>query len=556
MNQLEIEANLRGIGHVLRDVPLSVPPFQRNYSWTTEQIDDYWFDLRMALTSAQPYYFMGTIVVSREFNSNAIVIDGQQRLATTSLLMAAIRDAFSYGNENNRADAIRGKYLTSWSLEENREEPRLYLNGADRDYFTSAVLQSPGAPLGADRPLLRSAYDLLSKRVTEEVEAAGPHWAKKLLEWIDFLDRRAQVIFVETANDGDAFMVFETLNDRGLPLAVSDVIKNYLLSTARGRLDEASALWLSAVEAIEESNGSGELTSYIRHWWSSQRGATRERDLYSFISSAIETEEQSLNALKDLEMRAPVYAALTDSGHFFWERQIQTARNAASVLFDLSLEQYRPLALAVLSELPPADASRILEETVTWSVRALIVGVAGGGSAERSYAEAAVRVSNGRSRSLESIWTDMRPFVPSDTEFFASFSSRKVRRLSTVRYLLHSLSERSMLPARTGDLVPVPMIPRTDPRKLWQDLLSPDQMVDAAGRLGNYVLLDREDMRLIPQAPNERFEFLNRNAAKVNGLIVAWDSLKLKEIDRRQQAMADIAVSIWNLFETSSVKVD
>lgn len=564
MNQLDIEANLRGIGHVIRDVQLSVPPFQRNYSWTAEQVEDYWFDLRMALTSSQPYYFMGTIVVSRDTLTSSIVIDGQQRLATTSLLIAAIRDAFSNGEDSNRAQALKDKYLTNWSLEKNIEIPRLNLNDADRDYFASAVIDNSLPEIDEKitsevprnkRPLLRDAYSLLSKHVNDEVESAGPHWTKKLLEWIDFLDRRAQVILVETASDGDAFMVFETLNDRGLPLAVADVIKNYLLSTSRGRLEEASALWLSAVDSIEEAHGDGELTRYIRHWWNSQRGATRERDLYSFISSAIRSESQALEALQNLERRAPAYAALSDSNHIFWETQTEIARQSASVLLALKLEQYRPLALAVLSELPPTEASKILEASVSWSLRSLFVGGAGGGTAERLYAEAAVRVSNGRSQNLDSVWADMRQLVPGDSEFVASFSSGKIRRLSTVKYVLNSLSARTRLPSPTADLVPFQVIPRTDPRGIWQGLFSNDQLADIAGRLGNYVLLERDDARSVPDTPNDRLDYVREKSARVNGLIVPWTTLAIGEVDKRQHEMAKIAVNIWSLFQTRSTKV-
>jgi hypothetical protein len=538
---------------VLRDVTLSVPPFQRNYSWTVEQIDEYWFDLRVALSSAQPYYFMGTVVVSRESSSSAIVIDGQQRLATTSLLLAAIRDAFASGNEASRAAAIQNRYLTTWSLEENAEGPRLDLNDADRGYFTDAVLRGQTSVPSARRPLLESAYSQLSRRVTEEVEAAGPHWAEKLLQWVEFLDRRAQVIFMETANDGDAFMVFETLNDRGLPLAVADVIKNYLLSVARGRLDEASALWLSAVETIEEGGGRDELTSYIRHWWNSRRGATRERDLYTFIRNAVRSEDQSLSALQDLDHRAPAYAALTDPSHFFWEQQEQPARQAASILLDLGLEQYRPLALAVLSELPPSLASEVLGDTVSWSVRALIAGGAGGGTAERLYSEAAVRVSNGRSVDLESVWSDIRPLVPSDAEFSASFASRKIHRLGTLRYLLRALAEKSKLPSRTEGLVPVPLIPRKDPEGLWRDVITADEMADAAGRLGNFVLVERNAVKSLPQQPDERFRRLEDAASRVGGLIVPWDEPTIADVERRQLAMAEMAIGIWSL-PTSKAK--
>lgn len=542
---LEIEANLRGIGHVLRDMTLSVPPFQRNYSWTGEQVSDYWYDLRAAISAAQPYYFMGTVVVSRDGDLQAIVIDGQQRLATTSLLLAAIRDRLTDGNESNRASTLQSRYLTGWSLEKNLDEPRLDLNEADRPYFRSAILhQSPTASIH-HRPLLAAAFDRLRDFVAAESEAAGPHWVERLLQWVEFLDRRAQVILMETANDGDAFMVFETLNDRGLPLAVADVIKNYLLSLSRSSLADASELWLTAVNAIEESGPPDSLTDFIRHWWNARSGATRERDLYAFIRAAIRSAEQSLNALEELAREAPMYASLTDTGHLLWEEQQPSARKAASVLVDLGLEQYRPLALAVLSQLQPPAVTQILVATVAWSVRALIVGGSGGGTAERLYAEAAVRVINGRSDSAQTVFTDINPLVARDGEFRSAFASRKIYRSATARYLLRALSAEDALPDNLNGLVPVPVFPRTDPNHLWTQFANPDQLAEVAGRLGNFVLLARGDVRDAPLEPLARYTYLTARAQQSSGLIVPWVELALDEITRRQSVMAERAVRIW-----------
>jgi len=547
VSQLELEANLHGIGHVLRDMILSVPPFQRNYSWTLEQVDEFWFDLRAALTSAQPYYFMGTVVVSRATSSTAIVIDGQQRLATTTLMIAAIRDAFAEGGEESRASAIANKYLTNWSLEKNDEEPRLDLNDADRNYFRSAVLRHQTADSDEPRPLLAQAFERLRVLVRDEAESAGPRWAQRLIQWVDFVDRRAQVILMETADEADAFMVFETLNDRGLPLAVADVIKNYFLSLARGRLDEASDLWLSAVQTIEEGGPGSSLTSFIRHWWNSRRGATRERDLYFFIRAAVRSEQQSMEALGDLARSAPVYAALTDTASPFWESQADDARSAAGVLLDLGLEQYRPLALASLSDLAAQSSAEVLKSTVNWSVRALIAGVSGGGTAERLFAEAAVRVTNGRSESVASVWQDVRQLIPRDAEFVSAFASRKIHRLSTARYLLRALAEQGPIPTWANELVPAPMIPRSDPTGAWGGILSRDDMADQSGRLGNYVLVQREDAKSLPQAPEARFSYLVQAAERAGGLITPWSVLSQTEVITRQNRLAEMAVDIWPL---------
>lgn len=547
MHKLELDANLRGIGHVLRDVSLSVPPFQRNYSWRVDQVDEFWYDLRAALTSAQPYYFMGTVVVSRTSSSTAVVIDGQQRLATTSLLIAAIRDAFAAGGEDSRALAIQNRYLTSWSLERNAEEPRLDLNDADRGFFKSAVLRQSKADPGVDRPLLERAFNRLRTHVQSEAESAGPRWADRLIQWIEFVDRNAQVILMETADEADAFMVFETLNDRGLPLAVADVIKNYFLSLARGRLEDASELWLLAAQTIEEAGSGSSLTSYIRQWWNSLRGATRERDLYSFIRAAIRSEQQSMEALEDLARQAPVYAAITDTANAFWETQADRARESAGVLLDLALEQYRPLALASLSVLSAEEAADVLQATVSWSVRSLIAGVSGGGTAERLFSEAAVRVTNHRSASVSSVWEDVRQLVPRDAEFESAFATRKIHRVRTARYLLRALAEGKSLPTWANELVPVAMIPRTDPMGVWAEAISVEDMSDQSGRLGNFVLVRHEDAKTIPQRPADRLEYLVAAAERAGGLITPWSAPSPGDVIDRQARMSQLALEVWPL---------
>jgi hypothetical protein len=552
--QLDIQANLRGIGHVLRDAPLSVPPFQRNYSWTLEEVDEYWFDLRAALSADQNHYFMGTVVLSREEFAKSMVIDGQQRLATTSLLIAAIRDVFNAGGETSRAAALQQTYLVTWSLERNLEEPRLELNDADKDFFSAEIVGQQAEGANSKRPLLRLAFDHLSKRVRQEAESAGPHWVQRLLQWIDFIDKSAQVVLMETASDADAFMVFETLNDRGLPLAVADVIKNYLLSLSRARLDDASRMWLSAVQSIEESQSHDDVTDFIRHWWSSRNGATRERDLYTFIRSDIRSQDQSLIALEELEKKAPIYAALTDPDHILWEYHESTSQQASRALLELGLEQYRPLALAVLSTLQPQAVAEILLSTVAWSVRALIVGGGGGGTAERLYAEAAVRVTNGRSVSAGSVFEELSSFVPRDREFEGAFGTRKIHRSATLRYLLNALNFGTPLIADERALVPVALFPRNTRDQEWAKYGESDEIADLSGRLGNYSLIERRDARAVPSAPLDRFEYVAAAAAKIDGALPIWQAFDQEEVDKRQVQMAMLAPEIWPLLGPSQIR--
>lgn len=546
---MELSSELEGIAHVLRDSLLQVPPFQRNYSWTDDEVDAFWYDLRAALTADQPYYFMGTIVVSKSGGGRFLVIDGQQRLATTTLLLSAIRDAFETGGEPNRSKTIQDRYLSTTSLLTDRTEPKLELNELDRSFFRSAVLRlNEDAPAEA-RPALASAYLRVSALLRDEVEAAGPHWVDRLLRWVDFLEQRAQVVLMSTADDGDAFMVFETLNDRGLPLAVADVIKNYLFNLARRRIEDAQESWIAAMQAIEDASTAPEVfRDFIRHWWNSKHGATRERDLYSAIRRTVVSEDNALTATADLATNAPAYAALISSEHLVWEDQSPRSRQAVRVLNELGLDQYKPLALAVLVHMPSAQVEEVLGATVNWSVRTIVSGGLGGGTAERLYSEAAVRVSNGRSLNVQSVYADMEPLISRDSDFAASFAVRRILRSSTLRYLLHAITSADALGAHgTDQLVPIALFPRSDKSGLWANYASDDDLAANYGRIGNYVLLPRAEAKSVSNIPEERFAFLQEMACERHFLPSQqpWRGFALEAVDERQAQMARRAVQLW-----------
>jgi uncharacterized protein with ParB-like and HNH nuclease domain len=75
-----LDARLDSLGHVLRDMRLVVPAFQRPFSWSGEQVEAYWNDLEAARSQGQREYFLGTIVLApAEHSGTWTVIDGQQR---------------------------------------------------------------------------------------------------------------------------------------------------------------------------------------------------------------------------------------------------------------------------------------------------------------------------------------------------------------------------------------------------------------------------------------------------------------------------------------------
>lgn len=88
----EIVISLEGVAHVLSDNRLRVPVFQRSYAWEASNVKELLQDLSGAMKSGATEYFLGSIVVSTEHSGMLEVVDGQQRLATVSIILAQIRN--------------------------------------------------------------------------------------------------------------------------------------------------------------------------------------------------------------------------------------------------------------------------------------------------------------------------------------------------------------------------------------------------------------------------------------------------------------------------------
>ena len=102
----EIRIDLEGIAHVLADNRLKVPVFQRSYAWETSHVTDLLQDITSALRAGAQEYFLGSIVVSTEHSGVLEVVDGQQRLATVTIILAQIRDYFLSQGEEERAATL------------------------------------------------------------------------------------------------------------------------------------------------------------------------------------------------------------------------------------------------------------------------------------------------------------------------------------------------------------------------------------------------------------------------------------------------------------------
>jgi uncharacterized protein with ParB-like and HNH nuclease domain len=122
-----------GIGHFLADNLLTVPTNQRSYAWEKDSVEDYWNDIIKAIDEQADDYFIGSIVLSKSDGDALEVVDGQQRLATTTIILGAIRDYFREKDSADRAKLIEDRYLITTDEDTLEQVPRLTLTATGKN---------------------------------------------------------------------------------------------------------------------------------------------------------------------------------------------------------------------------------------------------------------------------------------------------------------------------------------------------------------------------------------------------------------------------------------
>ena len=133
--------------------------------------------------------------------------------------------------------------------------------------------------------------------------------ADYLREITTVIDRTVQVIEITVQDDYDAYMLFETLNDRGLALSVADLLKNYLFSRAEDRLEDVQENW----QEMSRSLASIETKRFLRHYWLSRFAVVREKDLFKKIKDKFHSKSSVYQFSLELRKAADIYASLYDA---------------------------------------------------------------------------------------------------------------------------------------------------------------------------------------------------------------------------------------------------
>lgn len=200
-----------------------IPSYQRRYSWNRHQVKDLWDDLQV-LESADSHLF-GTIVCLVGYFTAGInrleLVDGQQRLTTISILFHCLLERLKSDNEHSEAQDLT-RLLHAKALG-GLGQPKILLDSLDAKQFKRHAGGDLTEPV--DNPRLLHAFQFIQERLSAiPLERVGALLYR--------LKNQAVIIRLDVSEAKDAFKLFETINNRGLRLSATDIIKNFLLGNA------------------------------------------------------------------------------------------------------------------------------------------------------------------------------------------------------------------------------------------------------------------------------------------------------------------------------------
>lgn len=243
---LGLTSTILNLGAALTRKQLKVPRYQRPYTWTDREVRELIQDLWRAFKRGATFYFIGQIVLVKN-HGKLEVSDGQQRLATLTMMLAYVRDR------------IPGRSKQYQTLIMDGNTPRLLLREEDQNFFLGFVQEAGHmSELARHAEIGVDSKDLIAGAArTIESELSKIADDRELDAFMSYVVRACTLNVVDADERGCAQTVFNTLNKRGSPLSGADIIKSDLLENAglsNTEADAAARKWEQTEDLFERDN--------------------------------------------------------------------------------------------------------------------------------------------------------------------------------------------------------------------------------------------------------------------------------------------------------------
>ena len=538
-----------------------VPLYQRDYAWTQQEWEDLWNDVVEMRGDPEGRHYMGALVVQAQGDREFFVIDGQQRLATISVLALAIIDKLrcmaeaGTDEERNRerATELRNRFIGEKDPASLVESSRLRLNETDDPFYQDYLVQlrEPRNPRGLPRSnaLLWKCFQYFAKQLDElqiDADNAGEEIAKVLSETVA---RHLLFILITVDDELDAYTLFETLNARGLELTTTDLLKNYFFSKVRVAtdMDALKRRWQALIATVAQER----FPDFLRYHLLCEQPKIRRQRLFKMVRSRVRTPEDTFGFVTSLEARAELFAALADVNHGYWIDR-PAARPFVQELNLFRARQMTPVFFAAWGRFPDDDFVRLLKLAAVIAFRYSVVSGLNPNLLERVCHFAAKAVLDGQANRPGAVFTQLRQIYVDDDRFESDFMrwtvSTRGQRGKLAKYVLARLETDAGERVVDPEAVTAEHVLPENPAGEWAEVFPPDRWEAAVDRLGNLTLLERTLNREIGNAayPIKRAAYESSAYALTRAIAdMAPEEWTPALLEERQRRLAARAVRLW-----------
>ena len=542
-----------------------VPLFQRPYSWRTENWNTLWTDL-MNLYSGEEegYHFLGPIVTqsvpsSPDAVSPYIIIDGQQRLTTLALLIAALRDYLRNSGDKSKLPDELHDYLTN-RYEEDEGHYKVLPTQVDRDSYQRLV----GSKKATESSLICDAYSFFYEKLQDTESSKDSRLDASKLK--NMLLSRLSLVSIFLDEQDDPYLIYESLNYKGCHLSQADLIRNYFFMRlpAKKHKEIYSEIWLPLEKRFKNEVNAGdqyldELTNAFWYYLRKEGQAINSKLIYQSVKKRLEKKqaENIYIELKDLTKFSEYYLRI----HFPNEEPEPKLRRWFERLGELEFTSSYPFLLNIYDDyeqkyIPLAEFEKILQYIESYLIRRWFAGIPSKGM-NKTFVSLYQQLKkqhpyiNANIVRMKLVGFERSQVWPSDEDFYKSIIEQPIyasnRDNKRIKFVLRSLQE-SLTKERVdfSNLTVEHVMPQTL-AKDWVTTLGADASEinkKWGDTLGN-LTVTAENSEMSNRSFEEKLKFLNKSNLSLNNYFRDVKQWNDEDIQCRARHLADLALEIW-----------
>ena len=345
------------------DKKLVIPVYQRNYDWSRKQCERLFNDIEEVARTHRESHFFGSVVGKPEDSFTWVVIDGQQRLTTVSLLILALVHAVRDGEVEEPTPGLTTKLMNNYLLVNGTDEQKFKLKPIkdDSDSY-SRLFGSP--EFFNEKSNLTANYSYFRERLRATDLNADQLWNDGI--------SRLEVMHLDLEPKDDPQRIFETLNSTGLALKESDKIRNLVLMGLDHR--EQTRVYEKFWNPMEK-NVDFRTDTFIRWYLTAQTSKTpNEADVFeAFKSFAAKSSIPTSDIVEDMHLFSTYDRALRTADTKILE--VDKRLRTANLIFGDVVKPFLWLTFRDVKEgvITAADFTRVIQILETYIFRRIVV---------------------------------------------------------------------------------------------------------------------------------------------------------------------------------------